>query len=50
MMRASSTQKTYDEAFLACSTAVYFESQVGPPLVAVKAACNFLDVAGRTFC
>ncbi|KAF2864644.1 P-loop containing nucleoside triphosphate hydrolase protein [Massariosphaeria phaeospora] len=27
-MRANSTQKTYDEAFLACSTAVYFESQV----------------------
>ncbi|KAF2788745.1 AAA-domain-containing protein [Melanomma pulvis-pyrius CBS 109.77] len=27
MMRANSTQKTYDEAFLACSTAVYFESQ-----------------------
>ncbi|KAF2704348.1 AAA-domain-containing protein [Pleomassaria siparia CBS 279.74] len=26
-MRANSTQKTYDEAFLACSTAVYFESQ-----------------------
>lgn len=26
-MRASSTQKAYDEAFLACSTAVYFESQ-----------------------
>jgi hypothetical protein len=28
-MRAASTQKAYDEAFLACSTAVYFESQVG---------------------
>lgn len=27
-MRANSTQKAYDEAFLACSTAVYFESQV----------------------
>ncbi|KAF2685749.1 AAA-domain-containing protein [Lentithecium fluviatile CBS 122367] len=27
MMRANSTQKAYDEAFLACSTAVYFESQ-----------------------
>ncbi|OAL46063.1 AAA-domain-containing protein [Pyrenochaeta sp. DS3sAY3a] len=26
-MRAASTQKAYDEAFLACSTAVYFESQ-----------------------
>ncbi|KAF1977139.1 AAA-domain-containing protein [Bimuria novae-zelandiae CBS 107.79] len=26
-MRANSTQKAYDEAFLACSTAVYFESQ-----------------------
>lgn len=26
-MRASSTQKAYDEAFLACSTAVYFESK-----------------------
>ncbi|KAF9731440.1 hypothetical protein PMIN02_008262 [Paraphaeosphaeria minitans] len=26
-MRASSTQKAYDEAFLACSTAVYFEAQ-----------------------
>jgi len=50
MMRASSTQKTYDEAFLACSTAVYFESQVGPPLTVDEAACNFLHVAGRTFC
>ncbi|KAF1928812.1 AAA-domain-containing protein [Didymella exigua CBS 183.55] len=26
-MRANTTQKAYDEAFLACSTAVYFESQ-----------------------
>ncbi|KAF2641410.1 AAA-domain-containing protein [Massarina eburnea CBS 473.64] len=26
-MRANSTQKAYDEAFLACSTAVYFEGQ-----------------------
>ncbi|KAI8939555.1 hypothetical protein NX059_003322 [Plenodomus lindquistii] len=26
-MRASTTQKAYDEAFLACSTAVYFEGQ-----------------------
>ncbi|KAL1594969.1 hypothetical protein SLS59_008520 [Nothophoma quercina] len=26
-MRANATQKAYDEAFLACSTAVYFESQ-----------------------
>lgn len=30
-MRASTTQKAYDEAFLACSTAVYFEGQVGQP-------------------
>lgn len=32
MMRprpASSLQKTYDECYLACSTAVYFEGQVG---------------------
>lgn len=28
-MRANTTQKAYDEAFLACSTAVYFEGQVG---------------------
>jgi hypothetical protein len=27
-MRANTTQKAYDEAFLACSTAVYFEGQV----------------------
>ncbi|KAJ4291201.1 hypothetical protein N0V90_010399 [Kalmusia sp. IMI 367209] len=32
-MRATSTQKAYDEAFLACSTAVYFESQVRCPRV-----------------
>jgi hypothetical protein len=32
-MRANTTQKAYDEAFLACSTAVYFESQVGIPLM-----------------
>lgn len=31
MYRGSSTQKAYDEAFLACSTAVYFESQVRCP-------------------
>jgi hypothetical protein len=32
-MRANTTQKAYDEAFLACSTAVYFEGQVSaqPP-------------------
>ena len=30
-MRANTTQKAYDEAFLACSTAVYFESQVPFP-------------------
>ena len=30
-MRASSTQKAYDEAFLACSTAVYFESKNNEP-------------------
>jgi len=30
-MRANSTQKAYDEAFLACSTAVYFESQSNEP-------------------
>ncbi len=28
-MRANTTQKAYDEAFLACSTAVYFEGEVG---------------------
>ena len=33
IMRANTTQKAYDEAFLACSTAVYFESQVGIPLI-----------------
>jgi hypothetical protein len=27
-MRANTTQKAYDDAFLACSTAVYFEGQV----------------------
>ncbi|CAO2656310.1 Nn.00g051130.m01.CDS01 [Neocucurbitaria sp. VM-36] len=31
-MRANTTQKAYDEAFLACSTAVYFEGQVGAQL------------------
>jgi hypothetical protein len=30
-MRANTTQKAYDEAFLACSTAVYFEGQVRVP-------------------
>ncbi|XP_014554997.1 hypothetical protein COCVIDRAFT_103604 [Bipolaris victoriae FI3] len=30
-MRANTTQKAYDEAFLACSTAVYFESQNNEP-------------------
>ena len=30
-MRANTTQKAYDEAFLACSTAVYFEGQVCVP-------------------
>jgi hypothetical protein len=29
-------QKTYDESYLTCSTAVYYESQVGArPLLAV---------------
>lgn len=31
VMRANTTQKAYDEAFLACSTAVYFESQNNEP-------------------
>jgi hypothetical protein len=33
---ASILQKTYDESYLTCSTAVYYESQVGtrPPLAA----------------
>ena len=34
MMRnkpSSSMQKTYDECYLVCSTAVYFEAQVGKP-------------------
>jgi hypothetical protein len=26
---ASSMQKTYDECYLTCSTAIYFEGQVG---------------------
>lgn len=25
-------QKTYDESYLTCSTAVYYEGQVSPPL------------------
>lgn len=35
MMRsktASSMQKTYDDCYLICSTAIYFESQVGAGL------------------
>ena len=39
MMRnkaSSSMQKTYDECYLICSTAVYFESQVSISLLAGK--------------
>jgi hypothetical protein len=41
-MRANTTQKAYDEAFLACSTAVYFESQVGIPLISMDGVDELL--------
>jgi hypothetical protein len=42
MYRGSSTQKAYDEAFLACSTAVYFESQVRSPTGARTLSQGFI--------
>jgi hypothetical protein len=49
-MRANTTQKAYDEAFLACSTAVYFEGQVSANTEAEAKRCkDHIDaVYGRT--
>lgn len=47
-MRANTTQKAYDEAFLACSTAVYFEGQVRSRWKPLGIICSTNSACCRT--